>query len=83
MSCLSDFIDGVATMEVLQRWRRLDLAEKWRALEVLSARVYGGERCLGPLLDLPPNLLYAKVGSQDYSPSQLRTKTVDKTLTES
>jgi hypothetical protein len=27
MSCLSDFIDGVATVEVLQWWRRLDLAE--------------------------------------------------------
>jgi hypothetical protein len=44
MSCLSDFIDGVATVEVLQRWRRLDLAEKWRALENSSAQVYGGER---------------------------------------
>jgi hypothetical protein len=28
MSCLSNFIDGVATMEVLQWWRRLDLAKK-------------------------------------------------------
>jgi hypothetical protein len=83
MSCLSDFIDGVATMEVLQRWRRWDLAEKWRALEVLSARVYGGERCLERFLDLPPNLLYAKVGSQDCSPSQLRTKSVGKILIES
>jgi hypothetical protein len=27
MSFLSDFIDGVATMDMLQRWRRLDLAE--------------------------------------------------------
>jgi hypothetical protein len=70
-------------MEVLQLWHRLNLAEKWRALEVSSARVYGGERCLGLLLDLPPNLLYAKVGSQDCSPSQLCTKMVGKTLIES
>jgi hypothetical protein len=34
-------------MEVLQRWRRLDLAKKWRALEVTSAQVYGGEKRLG------------------------------------
>jgi hypothetical protein len=33
-------------MEVLQRWRRLDLAERWRAVKVSSARVFGGERCL-------------------------------------
>jgi hypothetical protein len=59
----------VAIMEVLQRLRILDLAEKWRALDVSSARVYGGERCLEGFLDLPPNLLYKKVGSQDCSPS--------------
>jgi hypothetical protein len=70
-------------MEVLQRWRRLDLVKKWRALEVTSAQVDGGEKYLGGLLDLPPNLLYAKVGSQDCSPSQLRTKSVVKTLIES
>jgi hypothetical protein len=33
-------------MEVLQRWHRLDLAEKWRALENSSTQVYGGERHL-------------------------------------
>jgi hypothetical protein len=60
----------------LQRWRRLDLAKKWRALEVTSAQVDGGEKCLGPVLDLPPNLLYAKVGSRDCSPSQLQIESV-------
>jgi hypothetical protein len=70
-------------MEVLQRWRRLDLAERWRALENLSTQVYRGERRLERFLDLPPNLLYAKVGSQDCSPRQLRTKTVGETLIES
>jgi hypothetical protein len=50
-------------MEVLQWWRRLDLAEagssKYRALrrEVV-------EKCPG-FRDLPPSLLYAKAGSQD------------------
>jgi hypothetical protein len=43
---LSDFIDGVATVEVLQRWRRLDLAGRWRALKNSSTQVYGGERRL-------------------------------------
>jgi hypothetical protein len=28
-----------------------------------------GEKCLERFLDLPPNLLYAKVGSEDCSPS--------------
>jgi hypothetical protein len=50
-------------MEVLQWWRRLDLAEakssKYRALwhEVVK-------KCLG-FRDLPPSLLYAKARSQD------------------
>jgi hypothetical protein len=50
-------------MEVLQWWRRLDLAEtessKYRALwrEVV-------EKCLG-FWDLPPSLLYAKARSQN------------------
>jgi hypothetical protein len=50
-------------MEVLQWWRRLDLAEaessKYRALrrEVV-------EKCLG-FWDLPPSLLYAKAGFRD------------------
>jgi hypothetical protein len=50
-------------MEVLQWWRRLDLAEtessKYRALQREVV-----EKCLG-FQDLPPILLYAKAGSQD------------------
>jgi hypothetical protein len=42
-SCLSDFIDGVATMDVLQRCHRLDLAEggelsRFRALGRMVAK---------------------------------------------
>jgi hypothetical protein len=33
-------------MKVLQQWRRLDLAERRRALENSSTQVYGGERRL-------------------------------------
>jgi hypothetical protein len=50
-------------MEVLQWWRRLDLAEtessKYQALQ----REVGGESLA--FQDLPPSLLYAKAGSQD------------------
>jgi hypothetical protein len=49
---------------------------RWRALEITSARVDGGEECLEAFLDLPPNLLYAKVGSQDCSPSQLQIESI-------
>jgi hypothetical protein len=35
----------------------------------MSAQVDGGEKYLERFLDLPPNLLYAKVGSRDCSPS--------------
>jgi hypothetical protein len=38
--------------------------------------VDGGEKWLERFLDLPPNLLYAKVGSQDCSPSQLQIEAV-------
>jgi hypothetical protein len=64
-------IDGVALMEELQWWRRLDLAEpessKYRALR----REVGG-KVSSPYYVLPPNLLYAKVGSRDCSPSWLQ-----------
>jgi hypothetical protein len=60
----------------IQWWRRLDLAKEWRALEVTSTQVDGSEKCLARFLDLPPNLLYAKVGSQDYSPRQLHIEVV-------
>jgi hypothetical protein len=50
-------------MEVLQWWRRLDLAEiessKYQALR----REVGGKYLA--FRDLPPSLLYAKAGSQD------------------
>jgi hypothetical protein len=50
-------------MEVLQWWRRSDLAEtensKYRALRREVVEKYLGFR------DLPPSLLYAKAGSQD------------------
>jgi hypothetical protein len=52
----------------LQRGRRLDLAEG-EELSRIRALGWMVENCLEELLDLPPNLLYAKVGSQDYSPS--------------
>jgi hypothetical protein len=42
----------------------------------MSARVDGGKKCLERLLDLPSNLLYAKVGSQDCSPSQIQIESV-------
>jgi hypothetical protein len=40
------------------------------ALEISSAQVEV-QKCLGPILELPPNLLYAKVRSQYCSPSRL------------
>jgi hypothetical protein len=51
---------------------------RWRALEIMSARVDGGEKCLEAFLDIPPNLLYAKVGSRDCSPSQLQRVNLNK-----
>jgi hypothetical protein len=61
-------------VEVLQWWRRLDLAEaessKYRALrrEVV-------ERCLG-FQDLPPSLFYANAGSQDCPSSKIQIGSV-------
>jgi hypothetical protein len=61
-------------MVVLQWWCRLDLAEtessKYRALprEVV-------EKCLG-FRDLPPSLLYAKAGSQDYPSRKIQIGSV-------
>jgi hypothetical protein len=52
---------------VLQRWRRLDLAEP-EGSEYRALRREVGGKCLG-FRDLPPNLLYAKAGSQDCPPS--------------
>jgi hypothetical protein len=50
-------------MAMLQRWRRLDLAEvessKSRELQHVVLKEYLGFQ------DLPPSLLYAKAGSQD------------------
>jgi hypothetical protein len=50
-------------MEMLQWWRRLDLAEvespEYRALRRVVVKKYLGFR------DLPPSLLYAKTRSQD------------------
>jgi hypothetical protein len=42
----------------------------------MSTQVDGGKNCLERFLDLPPNLLYAKVGSRDCSPSQLQIEAV-------
>jgi hypothetical protein len=54
------------------QWRcRLDLAKVMSSQG--SERSGGGDKkCLEWTLDLPPNLLYAEVGSQDYSPSRYR-----------
>jgi hypothetical protein len=35
-------------------------------------------KCLGNQLDLPPNFLYAKVGSRDCSPRQLQIDAVSR-----
>jgi hypothetical protein len=47
----------------------IDLAKRWRALEITSAQVGSGKKWLERFFALPPNLLYAKVGSRDCSPS--------------
>jgi hypothetical protein len=57
--------------DVLQWQRRLNLAK------VMSSRRFersdgDGKKCLGLILELPPNLLYAKVESRDCSPSRLQ-----------
>jgi hypothetical protein len=47
--------------------------------KVESSRDYecsGGKKCLERFSNLPPNLLYAKVGSRDCSPSQLQIEVV-------
>jgi hypothetical protein len=74
-ACLT-FIDEVAYNGRIQWWRRCDLAERWKALEITSAQVGGGEKWPERFSDLPPNLLYAKVESQDCSPSQLQIEAV-------
>jgi hypothetical protein len=76
--CLSDFIAMVFTTRCVQ-WRcRLDLAK------VMSSRGFdrsggGGEKVSRPILELRPNLLYAKVRSQDCSPSRLQIDTIGRT----
>jgi hypothetical protein len=56
-------------MEVLQWWRRLDIAESGELLMFRALRREVVEKSLERRYDLPPNLLYAKVGSRDCSPS--------------
>jgi hypothetical protein len=63
-------------MDVLQWWHRLDLAEGGELLMRRALWREVVEKCLERCYDLPPNLLYAKVGSQECSPSWLQIESV-------
>jgi hypothetical protein len=56
-------------VEVLQWWRRLDLAKSGELFIFRALQREVVKRCLEGRYDLPPDLLYAKVGSQECSPS--------------
>jgi hypothetical protein len=57
---------------VLQWRRRCDLAEGGELLRLRALDGGGKVGLLETILEIPPNLLYAKVRSQDPSPSRLQ-----------
>jgi hypothetical protein len=73
MTLLMWWLPRLITMEAYMR-----SSLRWRALKIMSAQVHCGEKCLEAFLDLPPNLLYAKVGSRDCFPSQLQRVNLNK-----